>query len=214
MKKLFLIAVIAVFGFTRLIAQDISFGAKAGVNFASITGDDVDDLDGRTAFHVGVVVEISVSDKFAVQPELFYSSQGATMEDSYTEEGFNVREDGTIKLDYINLPIMAKYYVAEGFSLEVGPQIGFLMNSEAELDLTVSGDGVSESITISEDLQDHVKGIDFGFNFGLGYKLENGLNFGARYNLGLSDGNDDPEFFESDDAFKNSVIQISVGYFF
>jgi hypothetical protein len=214
MKKLVLFTSLVIFVITDSYAQDISFGAKAGLNFASITGDDVDDLDGRTAFHVGVVVEISVSDKFSVQPELFYSSQGATMEDSYTEEGFNVREDGTIKLDYINLPIMAKYYVAEGFSLEAGPQIGFLMNSEAEVDLTVSGDGVSESITISEDLKDHVKGIDFGFNFGLGYKLENGLNFDARYNLGLSDGNDDPEFFESDDAFKNSVIQVSVGYFF
>ena len=214
MKKLIIIIVIALFGFVPMKAQDINFGAKAGVNFASITGDDTDDLDGRTSFHVGIVAEIVISDKFSVQPELLYSSQGATSEDSYTEEGINIKEEGTVKLDYINLPVMAKFYVGEGFSLEAGPQIGFLLNSEIEMKLTASGAGVSESISVTEDLKDHIKGIDFGLNLGVGYKMENGLNFGARYNLGLSDANDDPEFFESDSSFKNSVIQVSVGYFF
>ena len=214
MKKLSIFIAIMLFGFSTVNAQEINFGAKAGVNFASITGDDTDDLDGRTSFHVGIVAEIVISDKFSVQPELLYSSQGATSEDSYTEEDINIKEEGTVKLDYINLPIMAKFYVGEGFSLEAGPQIGFLMNSEIEMKLTASGAGVSESISVTEDLKDHIKGIDFGLNLGVGYKMENGLNFGARYNLGLSDANDDPEFFESDSYFKNSVIQVSVGYFF
>jgi hypothetical protein len=43
--------------------------------------------------------------------------------------------------------------------------------------------------------------------------LENGLNFGARYNLGFADLNDDPATFGTD-SYKNSVIQVSVGYFF
>ena len=214
MKKLSIFIAIMLFGFSTVNAQEINFGAKAGVNFASITGDDTDDLDGRTSFHIGIVAEIVISDKFSVQPELLYSSQGATSEDSYTEEDINIKEEGTVKLDYINLPIMAKFYVGEGFSLEAGPQIGFLMNSEIEMKLTASGAGVSESISVTEDLKDHIKGIDFGLNLGVGYKMENGLNFGARYNLGLSDANDDPEFFESDSSFKNSVIQVSVGYFF
>ena len=214
MKKLSIFIAIMLFGFSTVNAQEINFGAKAGVNFASITGDDTDDLDGRTSFHIGIVAEIVISDKFSVQPELLYSSQGATSEDSYTEEDINIKEEGTVKLDYINLPIMAKFYVGEGFSLEAGHQIGFLMNSEIEMKLTASGAGVSESISVTEDLKDHIKGIDFGLNLGVGYKMENGLNFGARYNLGLSDANDDPEFFESDSSFKNSVIQVSVGYFF
>ena len=194
MKKILLVAAIAVFGFTTLNAQEVSFGAKAGLNLASITGEDTDDLDGRTAFHVGAIAEISISEKFSVQPELLYSAQGATL----SEDGVDV----DFKLDYINVPIIAKFYVAEGFSLEAGPQLGFLINSEVE------GEGVSI------DIDEAVKGFDFGVNFGIGYKLENGLNFGARYNLGLTDGNDDPEFFESDEAFKNGVFQISVGYFF
>ena len=214
MKKVLIISAIALLGLTAVNAQEVEFGIKGGINLATITGDDTDDLDGRTSFHFGVVAEIAISDKFSVQPELLYSSQGATSEDSYSEEGFNVKEEVTVKLDYINLPIIAKYYVADGFSIEAGPQIGFLMNSELEIDLTASGEGFSEDFSETEDLKDYVKGIDFGLNFGLGYKMESGLNFSARYNLGLSDGNDDPEFFESDSALKNNVIQISVGYFF
>lgn len=192
MKKLFLLAAIAVFGFTNVNAQEISFGAKAGLNLASITGDDTDDLDGRTAFHFGVVAEIGISDKFSVQPELLYSGQGAT--ESF--EGIDL----DINFDYINLPVMAKFYVAEGFSLELGPQVGFLMSAKAKAE----GE--------EEDLKDFVKGTDFGANFGVGYKLESGLNFAARYNLGLSNLNDS----EDSDDFKwnNSNIQISVGYFF
>jgi hypothetical protein len=64
-----------------------------------------------------------------------------------------------------------------------------------------------------EDIKDDLKGIDFGVNFGIGYKMESGLNFGARYNLGLTDANDNPDEL-GDSSFKNSVIQVSVGYFF
>ncbi len=206
MKKLFLCAAIAVFAFINLNAQEVKFGAKAGLNLASIVGDEADDFDGKTSFHFGVVAEIMISEKFSVQPELLYSAQGAeiTYEDDFE------KEEVTIKLDYINIPIMAKYYVAEGFSVEAGPQIGFLMNSEAEFDYTDKEDPeFSESGT--EDLKDDIKSIDFGFNLGVGYKMDSGLNFGARYNLGLSD------LWDIDTGGiknQNSVIQVSVGFFF
>ncbi len=65
---------------TNSIAQ-VNFGAKAGVNFSDITGDDVDSYNGRTAFHVGVVAEIMISQKcLPVQPELMYSAQGSDYE--------------------------------------------------------------------------------------------------------------------------------------
>jgi len=192
MKKLFLLSIIAVFAIGSVNAQEVKFGAKAGLNLASISGDDTDDLDSRTAFHLGVVAEIVISDVFSVQPELLYSAQGAT--ESF--EGIDL----DINLDYISLPIMAKYYVSEGFSLEAGPQVGFLMSAKAKAE----GE--------EEDLKDFVNGIDFGLNLGLGYKMESGLNFAARYNLGLSNINDE----EDSDDFKwnNNVIQLSVGYMF
>ena len=206
MKKLMFFIAIAVLCFVNLNAQEVKFGVKAGLNLASISRDDTEDLDGRTSFHIGGVVEIKITDKFSFQPELLYSAQGAksTYEDQFE------KDEITIKLDYINLPLMAKYYVAEGFSIEAGPQIGFLMNSEADYDYIDKEDSeFSESGSL--DLKDVTKDIDFGFNFGVGYKMENGLNFGARYNLGLSNINDDPDY---SDKNQNSVIQISVGFFF
>ena len=191
MKKLLLSIAILASGLT-INAQEIKFGAKAGLNISNFSGD-VENNDARTSFHIGAVAEIEISDKFSVQPELIYSAQGSTTSD--------LGVDITAAVDYLNVPVMAKYYVAEGFSLEAGPQIGFLMSAKMKAE---SG-GDSEEIDVKDDL----KSIDFGINFGAGYKLENGLNFSARYNLGLSNIAE-----ESDSSVKNGVFQVSVGYSF
>lgn len=179
---------VATFGFMSAQEEGIRFGAKAGLNIASITGDDTDDLDSRTSLHIGAVAEIPISEKFAFQPELLYSAQGAKQDIG--------GDDLVLALDYLNLPLMAKYYVAEGFSLQAGPQVGFLLSSKVKLD----GDSVD-----AEGVND----IDFGLNFGLGYQLDMGLFFDGRYNLGLSNIND-----EGDSDNQNGVIQFSVGYKF
>ncbi|CAM1354821.1 porin family protein [Tenacibaculum insulae] len=196
MKKVLLsIAMVAV-GFT-VNAQEVTFGAKAGLNIANVSGDNVENNDARTSFHVGGVAEIEISDKFSIQPELLYSEQGFKVESE--QMGFNVEE--TLKLSYLNIPVIAKYYVAEGFSLEAGPQIGFLMSAKAKVE--------AAGQSAEEDVKDDLKSIDFGLNFGAGYKLDNGLNFSARYNLGLSNISED-----DDNEVKNGVFQISVGYSF
>jgi len=187
MKKLILIAIAVIFSLTSVQAQDVNFGAKAGINFTSLNGDD-DDLDGKTSFHIGAVAEIPVSDVFSVQPELVFSNQGA--------------KDGDIKFNvsYLNLPIMAKYYVGEGISIEGGPQIGFLMDAKVKDDDT------------SVDVKDETKGIDFGLGIGAGYKADSGLNFAIRYNFGLSNIVDEDD--AGDFELKNGVVQVSVGFFF
>ena len=96
MKKLLFIVAIAAFGFTTVNAQEVSYGAKAGVNFASIWGDDNDEAGIRTSFHVGAVVEIAFSEKFSLQPELVYSSQGYINEQVEDSEKLTV----TLKSNY------------------------------------------------------------------------------------------------------------------
>ena len=212
MKNLLIIAMISLFGLTIVNAQNnVEFGIKGGVNLADITGDEVDSFDGRTCFHFGVMAEFNISDSFSFQPELLYSCQGSDYSetvDLINEPAIAIRKavavNGTIKVDYLNIPLMAKYYAGENFSIEVGPQVGFLLSAKNEYDF--AGESTEE------DIKDYVKGIDFGVNFGLGFKLESGINFGARYNLGLSDANDDPDL--ADVTYKNNVIQFSVGYFF
>jgi hypothetical protein len=193
MKKLLLSTAIAIFAIANVNAQSVNFGAKAGLNLANVGGD-IDENEGIVGFHIGGVAEISISEKFSIQPELLFSAQGTKF-----EEG-----DGklTMKLNYINIPVMAKYYVADGFSLEAGPQIGILASAKAKYEIG----GESES----EDIKDNFESLDLGLNFGLGYKLDSGLNFAARYNLGLSNLAKD----SGNEKINNGVFQLSVGYMF
>ncbi len=57
--------------------------------------------------------------------------------------------------NYINLPVLAKYYIFEDFSIEAGPQIGFLLNAEHE----VEGD-YDSSRDMKEDMKKDFKSTD------------------------------------------------------
>ena len=203
MKKIIL-TVAAVFAFGFANAQETKFGVKGGLNVANLTGDEDEDNSSKVGFHVGGFVEIKVSDKFSVQPELLFSTQGTKLEES----GTNYSYESNLNLSYLNIPVMAKYYVAEGFSLEAGPQIGFLTTAKSDFTATESG------ITVSgdEDVKDEFESIDFGFNFGAGYDFTENLSAGLRYNLGLSN----IAKTDSGDDFKlsNNVFSVSLGYKF
>lgn len=189
MKNLY-IALFALFTTLGVSAQDTTFGLKAGVNFAKIGGDDINsgDVEGLTAYHFGLVAEFGVSESFSVQPELLYSVKG------YSFEDFG-NSDTDVKLNYISIPVMAKYYIADGVSLEAGPQIGVLVNAK-------SGD---------EDIRDFINGLDYGVALGFGYKFDGGFNVSTRYTLGLSNINDENIFNSKN---QNNVFQLSVGYLF
>jgi hypothetical protein len=191
MKKILMLAAIAVLSLTTAQAQGVSFGAKAGVNFASLTGDDADmlDLKGRTSFHIGAVANIGISELFAVQPEVVYSAQGFTIEEMGVE--------GTGKLDYINIPVLADFTIAEGFSLQGGPQIGINITDEFE------AEGETETLD--------AESTDFGAAIGAQYRSPLGLFVQARYTIGLSNVAADDE---DDIDLKNGVISISAGWFF
>ncbi|GAA4278753.1 porin family protein [Aquimarina mytili] len=205
-KRLLLVIVLASFSIVANAQEEkIRFGAKAGLNFASLNGDGISGLSGLTSFHIGAVVEVPIAEKLAFQPELVYSSQGYQF-DTVVFDGFlgALNVDSTTKLNYINIPIMAKYYVAQGLSIQAGPQIGILVSAKTKADTA----GFSTEV----DVDDFVKTIDYGVNFGAGYQLDMGLFFDARYNLGLSNINDG--FGSGLVKNQNSVIQLSAGYKF
>ena len=192
MKKTLIVLIaigIAAFANAQKTKQDegIKIGIKGGLNVANLMGD-VKDVAIRTSIHAGLVAEIIVSDNFSVQPELLYSGQGA----SDTSEG-----GGRFKLDYITLPVLAKFPIAKNLYLETGPQVGFLISAKNK---------TNESNDKIEDL----KTIDFGLNAGLNYELNNGVFFQARYNLGLTDIG----VAGDNKGASNAVIQFSIGKLF
>jgi len=129
-----------------------------------------------------------ISDKFSLQPELLYSGQGFS---GSATPGFS-----RSKYDYINLPVLAKIYIAKKISIEAGPQLGFLVSAKEKTD--------NDNVSISNQ-----KTVDFSLNLGLAYDLKNGIFFQTRYNLGLSNINSGAN--ANAVKYTNSVIQLSVG---
>jgi hypothetical protein len=217
MKKVLIFTAIVLFGFTNVNAQkDVQFGVKGGLNLSTISTDnDIICFESASGVQFGLMMKKGLGEKWAFGPEVEYSQKKTDycIEDYYlgdypTETSKAAASDdysGTIKLSYLNVPLMLKYYVAEGFNFEAGPNVAFLLSAKDEYN--DFGD------TGEDDIKDELKGIDFGVNFGLGYELEGGLNFGARYNLGLSDANDNKEEI-GDNHLKTRSFQFSVGYFF
>lgn len=192
MKKIVLVLFLAVSAIT--VDAQVRFGLKAGVNIATLGGDDFDEVEGKksnTGFYFGGLVNVPFSDNFAFQPELIYSAkQGVEFEESPFEVNLN--------LGYINVPLMLQY-TNSGFFAEAGPQIGFLLTAKAKY-----SDGTD---TEEIDFDDQVKNIDFGINLGLGYTTNSGVGFNARYNFGMSNIADD-----SDSDIKNRVFSVGLHY--
>jgi hypothetical protein len=185
MKK-FLLAVALLAGTFASQAQGLNFGIKAGANFSNFQGDV--NSDGITSFHAGGVLELNIVPTFSVQAEGLFSSQGGKAK--YEEDGVvGVARD--INLDYISVPVLAKFYILPNtLSLTAGPQFSFLVNDADEVLDT--------------------KKFDLAASGGLELKIIAGLFAQARYNIGLTNVNGD----EVRGDVKNGVFQLSVGYFF
>lgn len=201
MKKILLFAAFAVFAFTTAQSQEIRFGAKGGVNIASLGGDSysgVGSLGSRTSFHIGGLAEIPLSEKFALQPEILYSSEGSNW-------GWGL--SGDTQLDYIRIPVLAKYYIIEGLSAEAGPSFGVLVSAKM--------DGKDKLGNF--DVKDLYKNFDASFAIGATYRLDMGVFFSLRYNKGLLNIRSDSDYYSGySGSYKNqsNVFQISAGYSF
>lgn len=172
--------------------QPTRAGFKTGFNLANLTGD-VENTSLRVRLHFGAAIEFPVTQEFSVQPEIIYSAQGAKFDIGDEEIKTN--------LDYLNVPILAKYYVFDGFSIEAGPQFGLL--------------AVASSSNLAEEDEDEffnsINSFDFSFDIGASYHITQNIFLSARYNFGLTDVDDVPDV---DVKANNSVFQFSIGYFF
>jgi hypothetical protein len=161
MKKMLFVLVCAAVSVTT--QAQLSVGAKGGVNFTSIVGDDVSGYKMKTGIHLGGYVNVPVTGPFSVQPELYFSTQGAKW-----------KGGGTTQLSYLQIPVLAKFTSASGFFGETGPQLGFLMSAKDKSD----GE--------KEDIKEFLKSSDFSWAFGAGYQVTDKVGAYARYNLSLS----------------------------
>ena len=208
----------------------LSFGAKAGINIANLSGDAFDDADSRTGIIIGGVVDIGLPMlPVGLETGLYYSQQGATISESFEEFGETFDFESTLSLDYLTIPVLGKLYFGPPGPISphivAGPYFAYLLDAESEV--TMNG------MTISGDISDETESLDFGLIAGVGVDFNVGvtkLNVQARYSLGLVDifddsNNDDFDDFNDfnndlDDDFvtdpdsKNRVFTITAGIYF
>lgn len=189
MKKILMIAAVAlasVGAYAQHAVGSFTLQPKVGMTIANLT--DLDDSDPRIGFIGGVEGEYQATDIFSVSAGLLYSMEGAKYDLGNTTE--------TLKLDYINIPILANVYVAKGLAVKLGVQPAFNVNSEYK----IKAGGNSAETDID------AKSFDFSIPVGISYEYSN-VVLDARYNWGLT------KTFENSDC-KNSVFQITLGYKF
>lgn len=164
-------------------AQDFTarYGAKFGINGNTLRNDW--DLTKRRAIgaQYGLVAEFAFRDRMTIQPEIFYSNQGM--------EGFYDTGDvsGRVELNtgYIQVPIMFRYYLTPNISAQVGPQVGFLVKSDAQVGQEFFVDYGRVEVIQGFDTSDLMKTLDVDLNFGISIDLTSFLFVDARYNWGL-----------------------------
>ena len=172
-------------------AQNVHFGIKGGMNASELQYNDNTKFDTKIGFHAGLLAHIHTrNSQWAIQPELFYSLEGA--------KGIVAGNKNSFNLGYLNIPLLAQYLFDNGFRIEAGPQIGFLTSAKSKTDNT------------SVDIKDDFKSTAFSIPVGVGYLTTSGFGFDARYNFGISDINNT----SSSTKVQSNVFQFGIFYQF
>lgn len=204
MKKILFLLIVLLC--SNLQAQFMALpGIKAGANYATLYGDG--EGKGIIGFHIGGIAEIQIKHNYFFQTEFLYSMQGAN------NEVINEIADYTNKttLHYLNVPLILKAYLngyEDGWFLEVGSQIGFLVRGKQTIEGTYDGNPIYEEADFSESYS----ATDLAACIGIGNKVyDSNFFFSIRYNHGLTDIN---ETEDSDLKNYNGAIQVSIGLIF
>lgn len=171
--------------------QNSGFGIKGGINISNqkISGQGISITpDANIKPHFGIFYNTMVSEALAIQSEVLYSSQSTGKLDL----GFG--KDG-ITYNYLNIPMMLKYYPTGSLNLHAGPQLGILLSGDEY-------NGVS--------VIDEANKVELSFGFGLEIYLTQSLGLSGRYVLGMSDVYEE----EGDAHQKNRNIQFSLLFAF
>ncbi|WP_312090921.1 porin family protein [Chryseobacterium sp.] len=189
----------------------IRLGVKAGVNFSNIYEKETGfNYGNKTGIHIGGLVQIPISNKLFLQPELLYSMQGSIA--TIPEESTELK----MKMNYLTIPVIVKYNIFEKFNIEAGPQIGFLLSSNITANYKDEDAIFDDGLTLND--KEYKNKIDFSFGLGASYEINKNIFVGIRYNVGISNVyKKGMEIIDDDGRYntsRNGVLQISAGYKF
>ncbi|NEV92594.1 PorT family protein [Psychroflexus sp. YR1-1] len=205
------LAVFFIGSITTLNAQQeyFEYGFKGGVNIAQMTGDVPASYESRTSMKIGAFGIYKILPKLGIQAELLYSEQGFSNEPVPETIAIEKIEE-LLRMQYVNLPVLASYNLVENLWLEGGMQVGYLVKAvEDREEVRLINQGEVTSETTSTAKTDNYERIDFGLAGGLRYKLSQNFMVQARFHQSL---NDVDKSSEGDQYHR--VYSFSIGYVF
>ena len=172
MKKMLMIAAMMVATLSAGAQNEVGqFTLKpmVGLNLASMSKAQNSKM--RVGVAAGVEGEYGVSEKFGVSAGLLYSMQGVKANGSMNLYlpilgMVNYTGDATTKLDYLNIPILANYYIVKGLAIKAGIQPGFCVSKKQALKGTATHEGKSIAIDSDDKIEDGVKSFQFAIPVG------------------------------------------------
>ena len=192
MKKITL-SIFAIILAISASAQTVGYGPRVGFNVATLSDRA---FDARYNFNAGAFVEVDFSPRWSVELSAIYSRQGATQKD--TPISLIEKANSTLCLDYMNAPLVVKYYPWQGLNVFLGPQFSFLVNAKMKL-----GD-------IENSVKRYFHTFDIGAVIGVGYTWECGMLVNLQYNQGLRPIHENSNHNKT----YNGVVQLNVGWRF
>lgn len=197
MKKIILLPVIVFMAITthNAYSQSFKFGIKGGADIKKLTGKSFDD-NFSYGYHLGGFIELGLTDKFGIQPEVYFSQvnidTSSNFSDIYTVNSF--KKISSVQLKYISIPILLSFKPNKFISLQGGPQFGILMDN---------------GNTVLQNGKDAFKKGDFSMLAGLQLNISK-LRLYGRYGIGLNNLND----IDDRDKWKSQTIQLGIGLAF
>jgi len=198
MKKHLLLLVTATILSTFAMAQQPTFGVRAGVLSSGMRGDAVNNLKNlmdftngmittrnRTGFFVGGYATVPVTDVFSIEPAIYYSQKGYELNGALGLKGvefLGANAKARLESNYIDIPVVLKANL-NGLQLFAGPQLSYLAGANLHTTAGVLGFNLLNS---KVDATSQFSRLDVAATAGIGYKMASGFNIVASYDYGLS----------------------------
>jgi hypothetical protein len=180
---------------SQIMMAQFHIGFKAGANLTKVDGKSFSQ-EFDYGYNLGGFADIGLSKNLSFQPEVLFNQYSSTLDSSYKAIYENVisSEQSKVKLNYLTIPLLLDYKLIGPIHLQAGPQFGVLMSHDK---------------TFLQNGENAFKNGDFSMVAGAEVRLAQ-LRITGRYLIGLNNIND----IDNQDAWKNQVIQLSVGVAF
>lgn len=193
MNKLLSVSLLLLFVLSAQ-AQKVHLGVTTDLDFTKIAGNGMTSKY-QSGYQAGAFAEIDLNKKWGIEPAVLFSQRNMKRADDfsvYYVNSVSASPDVMVKLSYVSVPVLLKYNINDLFSVNLGPQVSFLVYDDENL-LKSNGKAF--------------KNTDLSLVAGVQLNVSQSFRFYGRYNYGLSNINNIDDRY----SWKTRQFQLGVG---